>query len=58
MMCCDGWNNYPKNYRNEDIAECPDCGEDVDADGAAMSGCNWSTVLCDTCGSAPCDLSC
>lgn len=57
-MCCEGWNFYPKNYRDEDIAKCPDCGEDVDADGDAMVGCDWSPVLCKTCGSAPCDGSC
>lgn len=57
-MCADGWNNYPKNYKPEDIAKCPDCGEDVDADGFAMVGCNYSREECETCGSAPCDGSC
>jgi hypothetical protein len=57
-MCADGWYNYPKNYKAEDIAKCPDCGEDVDSDGDAMSGCHWSPVDCKTCGSAPCDGSC
>jgi hypothetical protein len=60
MSCCDGWYNYPKNYRenNIEIASCPECGEDVDEDGDAMSGCYYSPVVCKTCGSAPCDLSC
>ena len=58
MSCCDGWNNYPKNYKDEDIAKCPDCGYDVDEDGYAMSGCHYSPVICKTCGDAPCDLSC
>jgi hypothetical protein len=57
-MCSDGWNHYPKNYKPEDIVKCPDCNEDVDEDGFAMCGCNWSPVDCKTCGSAPCDLSC
>jgi hypothetical protein len=57
-MCCEGWYNYPKNYKESDIAKCPDCGGDVDSDGYAMSGCAWSPVSCETCGDAPCDGSC
>jgi hypothetical protein len=58
MACCDGWNNYPKDLGESKIRSCPDCGEDVDDDGYAMSGCNYSSVLCETCGDAPCDQSC
>lgn len=57
-MCCDGWDYYSENYKAEDIAKCLDCGGDVNSDGYAMSGCNYSPVLCETCGSAPCDGSC
>ena len=57
-MCCDGWDYYSENYKAEDIAKCLDCGGDVNSDGYAMSGCNYSPVLCETCGSAPCDQSC
>jgi len=56
--CADGWDNYPKNYKDEDIAKCLNCGGDVDSDGGAISGCNYSSVDCETCGSAPCDQSC
>ena len=57
-MCSESWNNYPKNYRDEDILKCQDCGEDVDEDGHALSGCEYSSIDCNTCGSAPCDESC
>lgn len=55
-MCCDGWDNRVKG--KEDYPECPDCGMEVDEDGDAIMGCNYSPVLCETCGAAPCDLSC
>ena len=55
-MCCDGW-----NFVEEDGAEingkCPDCGM-ATVDGSAYKGCNYSPVICETCGDAPCDLSC
>lgn len=51
-MCCDRWGTYEK------AGECPDCGMDVDEDGDAIYGCNYSPVLCETCGDAPCDDSC
>jgi len=50
MSCCDGWYEEPNGV-------CPDCGEDT-TDGDASVGCNYSPVVCDTCGSAPCDQSC
>lgn len=50
-MCCDGWETTA-------VGECPDCGGDVDEDGAASDGCNYSPCDCETCGSRPCDGSC
>ena len=54
-MCCEGW-DYRKSCKV--IKECPDCGEDVDEDGDALEGCNYSPVDCVTCGAAYCDQSC
>ena len=52
-MCCDGW-----EYDEEQInGVCPDCGIDT-VDGHAFTGCNYSSVDCETCGSAICDDSC
>lgn len=51
-MCCDSWHNGPH------ADECPDCGGDVDQDGDAVAGCNFSPTSCETCGAAPCDDSC
>jgi hypothetical protein len=51
-MCCDGW-----DYTDEVDGECPDCGMET-SEGVAVTGCNYSSVVCKTCGSAPCDLSC
>jgi ribosomal protein S27E len=53
-MCCDGWGLEPGEEVN---GECPDCGEET-VDGGAAYGCNYSPILCETCGAAPCDLSC
>lgn len=50
-MCCDGWNLGKPN------GECPECGTPT-VDGVAVTGCNYSPVLCDKCGAAPCDQSC
>lgn len=54
-MCSEGW-NYTEEAK--EIKECPDCGAKVNEDGEALTGCDWSPVLCDTCGDAPCDGSC
>ena len=51
MECCDGWDSVA-------VGVCPACGEPVDADGDAASGCNYSPVQCDVCGARPCDDSC
>lgn len=51
MSCCDGWDF------GEPDGECPDCGAPTQ-EGAAVTGCNWSIVICETCGDAPCDESC
>ena len=52
-MCCDGWDHYDLK-----VGQCPDCGDDIDADGDAVQGCSHSDVQCDTCGSRPCNQSC
>lgn len=49
-MCSEGWNDGEPNGTCE-------CGEDT-VDGHAATGCNWSPVICDKCGAAPCDESC
>ena len=56
-MCCDGWDNY-KEYEDKDVKQCPACGEDVDDEGYALSGCHYSPEVCGTCHSSPCDDSC
>lgn len=50
-MCCDPW-----DYGKPD-GERPKCGTPT-VDGQAAEGCNYSPVICDVCGDAPCDLSC
>ena len=52
-MCCS--NTY---YEVTEInGTCPTCGVDT-VDGRAFDICDYSPVLCETCGSAPCDGSC
>lgn len=51
-MCCDGW------YGNTPVGECPDCGEEIDVYGDAVTGCFHSPIICETCGSAPCEEYC
>lgn len=50
---CDGWDLGDENINGK----CPNCGEDT-VDGRAVYGCNYSPVICETCGNAPCDDSC
>lgn len=52
-MCCDGW-----DFSEDTVGECPECGEPTDETGEAVIGCNWSPVLCETCGARPCNDSC
>jgi hypothetical protein len=48
----------PSGYKWEEIdGECPDCGEPT-VDGDAYYKCGYSSVICETCNCAPCDLSC
>lgn len=54
-MCCEGW-DLGKDGETPD-GERPDCGEPT-VDGQAVRGCCWSPVVCETCGSSPCDGSC
>ena len=51
-MCCDDWDYGPA------VSNCPDCGEPVNEDGEAVTGCKWSPTDCETCGSRPCDGLC
>ena len=51
--CSDGWSSE----ESEVNGECPDCGKET-VDGTVASGCNYSPVICKTCGYPPCDLSC
>ena len=51
--CCEGWSSDEKDVDGE----CPDCGMQT-VDGVAACGCDYSPVLCETCGYAPCDGSC
>lgn len=61
-MCCDGWQIIIDD--DEYLGECPDCGAEavITKDGSypprAYTGCNYSPVVCETCGDAPCDYSC
>ena len=51
--CADGW-----DYGEENVnGKCPKC-EQPTVDGHAVSGCNYSPVICKVCGDAPCDQSC
>ena len=51
--CCS-----PSNCNPEEIdGICPDCGE-YTSEGKSWLICTYSPVTCDTCGNAPCDLSC
>ena len=52
-MCCEGW-----DFREDTVGVCPNCGDDVDIDGDAVTGCDWSPTECELCGSRPCDGSC
>lgn len=51
--CCDGWSSKISEVNGI----CPKC-EEATVDGAAPSGCSYSPILCNECGSAPCDGSC
>ena len=52
-MCSEGWYEPDESVNGE----CSSCGGPT-VDGSAQSGCDWSPIDCDTCGSAPCDESC
>ena len=40
-MCCGGWSFIEKGENLEDYDVCEDCGEFVDEDGDALTGCNY-----------------
>jgi hypothetical protein len=53
MMCCAG-----NDLTEADVNGCcPVCGEPT-CDGEAIVICYYSTVICDECGSAPCEGFC
>jgi hypothetical protein len=52
--CCDQW----ESYAEEVTGYCPDCNGPVVEGGISASGCNYSSITCDTCRHAPCDGSC
>ena len=53
--CCDLW-DYSSDVEEERY--CDECGSLINKDGCAVFGCNYSPVICEKCGSAPCDQSC
>lgn len=56
-MAC--WSESGDPRPDETVSVCPACGRDVDKDGYSTEAiCSYSTVVCETCGAAPCDLSC
>lgn len=40
------------------VVECPECGAEVDEDGAYVHWYNCSPEVCEYCGWRPCDGSC
>lgn len=51
-MCCDPSSD---DRLDDAVALCPDCGNDVDADGDTVYAiCSYSPDPCDTCGFQPC----
>lgn len=58
-MCCDNQTTQ-KEHDAWHVAQCPECGADVDSDGdcVEMNDCSYSPQLCALCGYRPCDLSC
>lgn len=52
-MCCE-----PVGTKDLIVGTCEDCGSDIDRDGVSDDICAYSRCICDTCGCAPCDLSC
>jgi hypothetical protein len=55
MMCCAGREDY-KEF--PPVAECDECGAEVDCEGDAIKQCQYSPVVCEKCGYRPCDGSC
>ena len=57
MGCCDPINDLSERQL-EMHEECEDCGAKVDDEGNTLEGCEYSPIVCKTCGYCPCDLSC
>lgn len=55
-MCCDGW-DLEADEPGDVSSECEYCGTPT-VNGHAAYGCNYSPVICEECGAAPCDNSC
>jgi len=53
--CCDAWDLTDDGDTIN--GTCPECGMPT-VDGQAWTGCNYSPVDCQVCGSATCDQSC
>ena len=51
-MCFD-----PIGAEGEPDGVCPDCGEDT-VERISTDICGYSPTDCETCGNAPCDMSC
>ena len=58
-MCCDP-SHSQKEHDAVHVAQCPECGCDVDQDGdcCETNNCNYSPLDCKKCGYRPCDQSC
>ena len=59
----DNFHKYPCDSsevinKDEMVIECPKCGAKIDKDGRAFFTCPFSRVVCEICGSRPCDGSC
>lgn len=55
-MCSDDW-CLEADEPGDVLSECECCGTTT-VNGYASYGCNYSPVICEECGAAPCDDSC
>jgi len=53
MDCRAEW-----DWSEDKTGICPNCGEEVDSDGEAVTGCYHSKETCSLCGAAPCEGDC
>lgn len=52
--CCSGWSTEIHRV----TGYCPDCNGPIVWDGGSASGCDYSPVMCKTCGHAGCTGAC